>query len=61
MSAATNLEFNIGDRCTWIAATDWWNPIGERIRAIESQKVLLDYSAVTISTSDLVLVQGVAR
>lgn len=61
MSASTNPEFKVGDRCTWIAAPDWWNPTGERIRAIESKKVLLDYSAVAISTSDLVLIQGVAK
>ncbi|HYX18564.1 MAG TPA: hypothetical protein VE944_30215 [Nostoc sp.] len=61
MSASPNPEFKIGDRCTWIAAPDWWNPTGERIRAIEGEKVLLDYSALTISTSDLVLVQEVAK
>lgn len=61
MSASTNPEFQIGDRCTWIAAPEWWNPTGEGIRVIEGEKALLDYSAVRIPVSDLMLVEAVAK
>ena len=56
MSAATNPEFKIGDRCSWTNAPDWWNPTGEKILAIEGDTALLDYWGVAIPISNLILI-----
>lgn len=61
MSAATNPEFKIGDRLLWTDAPDCWNPTGEKIRAIEGDTALLDYSAVAIPISHLILVSSAPK
>lgn len=61
MSASPNLEFNIGDRCSWTNAPDWWNPTGEKIRGIEGDTALLDYSAVAIQIAHLILINSAPK
>lgn len=56
MSKSPNLEFKIGDRCSWTDAPDWWNPTGEKIRAIEGDTALLDYCGIAIPISNLILI-----
>ncbi|MBN3893847.1 MAG: hypothetical protein HWQ41_00625 [Nostoc sp. NOS(2021)] len=61
MSASPNQEFNIGDRCSWTNAPDWWNPTGEKIRGIEGDTALLDYSAVAIQIAHLILINSAPK
>lgn len=61
MSKSPILEFNIGDRCSWTDAPDWWNPTGEKIRAIEDDTALLDYWGVAIPVSHLILIDSAPK
>lgn len=61
MNASPNPEFNIGDRCSWTSAPDWWNPTGEEIRDIQGDQVWLDYWAAAIPISHLILINCAPR
>lgn len=61
MNASPNPEFKIGDRCSWTNAPDWWNPTGEKIRAIEGDTALLDYWGVAIPISNLILIDSAPK
>ncbi|MHC5722572.1 MAG: hypothetical protein ACYT04_24215 [Nostoc sp.] len=61
MRGSPNLEFNIGDRLRWTDAPDCWNPTGEKIRGIGDDTALLDYSAVAIPISHLILINSAPK
>jgi hypothetical protein len=61
MNASPNPEFNIGDRCSWTNAPDWWNPTGEKIRDIQGDQVWLDYWAAAIPSAKLILISSAPR